>query len=96
MAIWAKAGPTVGGRQGAWVPSKRVEAEVTKLMLQRHGTKDFFTNNLDSIMQTVQKTSRSLTLLLSLLSAIFVGFAGWHGGKLVFDHGVGVLVSPKS
>jgi hypothetical protein len=24
------------------------------------------------------------------------GFAGWHGGKLVFDHGVGVLVSEKS
>jgi hypothetical protein len=23
-------------------------------------------------------------------------FAGWHGGKLVFDHGVGVLVSPKN
>src|SRR5258708_20514878 len=24
------------------------------------------------------------------------GFAGWHGGKLVFDHGVGVLVSEKN
>jgi hypothetical protein len=24
-----------------------------------------------------------------------VGFAGWHGGKLVFDHGVGILISPK-
>jgi len=34
-------------------------------------------------------------LVLSLMAAIMVGFAGWHGGKLVFDHGVGVLVSPK-
>lgn len=34
-------------------------------------------------------------LILSLMSTIMVGFAGWHGGKLVFDHGVGVLVSPK-
>jgi uncharacterized membrane protein len=32
---------------------------------------------------------------LSLLAAILTGFAGWHGGKLVFDHGVGILMSPK-
>lgn len=35
-------------------------------------------------------------LILSFLAAVMTGFAGWHGGKLVFDHGVGVLVSPKS
>ena len=34
-------------------------------------------------------------LVLSALGSVMVGFAGWHGGKLVFDHGVGVLVSPK-
>lgn len=51
-------------------PSKVVEDNVNKLMLQRHGSKDFFTNNLDSIMQTVQKTSRSLALLLSLIAVI--------------------------
>jgi uncharacterized membrane protein len=28
-------------------------------------------------------------LLLSILSVIFVGFAGWHGGKLVFDYQLG-------
>lgn len=28
-------------------------------------------------------------LLLSILSAIFVGLAGWHGGKLVFDYQLG-------
>nr|WP_196258496.1 DUF2231 domain-containing protein [Pelagibacterium limicola] len=33
-------------------------------------------------------------LALSVLSAIFAGVAGWHGGKLVFDHGVGLMVSP--
>lgn len=58
------------------VPSKRVEEEVTRVMLQRHGTKDFFTNNLDSIMQTVQKTSRSLTLLLSLIAVISLVVGG--------------------
>jgi len=35
-------------------------------------------------------------LVLSALASVMVGFAGWHGGKLVFDHGVGVLVNPKT
>lgn len=34
-------------------------------------------------------------LLLSVLASLFVGLAGWHGGKLVFDHGVGRIVSAK-
>jgi uncharacterized membrane protein len=35
-------------------------------------------------------------LTLSGLAAVMTGFAGWHGGKLVFDHGVGILVTPKN
>lgn len=35
-------------------------------------------------------------LALSGLAAVMAGFAGWHGGKLVFDHGVGILVSRKN
>jgi uncharacterized membrane protein len=35
-------------------------------------------------------------LALSGLASLMTGFAGWHGGKLVFDHGVGVLISEKS
>ncbi len=57
-------------------PSKVVEDNVIKLMLQRHGTKDFYTNNLDSVMQTVQKTSRSLALLLSLIAVISLVVGG--------------------
>ena len=34
-------------------------------------------------------------LLLSLLASIFTGLAGWHGGKLVLDHGVGLMISEK-
>lgn len=34
-------------------------------------------------------------LLLSLLASIFVGLAGWYGGKLVFDHGIGLMISEK-
>ena len=34
-------------------------------------------------------------LALSGLASVMAGFTGWHGGKLVFDHGIGILVSPK-
>lgn len=34
-------------------------------------------------------------LVLSAMATVMTGFAGWHGGNLVFAHGVGVLVSPK-
>jgi uncharacterized membrane protein len=34
-------------------------------------------------------------LALSVLALINVAFAGYHGGKLVFDHGVGIMVSSK-
>ncbi len=34
-------------------------------------------------------------LLLSLLASILTGLAGWHGGKLVFHHGIGLMVSSK-
>lgn len=34
-------------------------------------------------------------LLLSVLAGILTGVAGWHGGKLIFDHGIGLMVSPK-
>jgi len=32
---------------------------------------------------------------LSVLGLIAVAFAGYHGGKLVFDHGVGIKLSSK-
>ena len=34
-------------------------------------------------------------LFLSVLATGLAGLAGWHGGKLVFDHGVGIVISPK-
>ncbi|WP_367269951.1 DUF2231 domain-containing protein [uncultured Agrobacterium sp.] len=32
---------------------------------------------------------------LSLLASGLTALAGWHGGKLIFDHGIGLMVSPK-
>jgi uncharacterized membrane protein len=34
-------------------------------------------------------------LMLSALATMAVAFAGWHGGKLVFDHGVGLIISSR-
>jgi len=34
-------------------------------------------------------------LLLSMLAAVMTALAGWHGGKLVFDHGVGLIISTR-
>ncbi|SDT16870.1 macrolide transport system ATP-binding/permease protein [Pseudomonas asplenii] len=65
---------TVRAKDGQ--PSKVVEDNITKLMEKRHGTKDFFTYNLDSVMQTVQKTSQSLALLLSLIALISLAVGG--------------------
>jgi uncharacterized membrane protein len=36
-----------------------------------------------------------LGLGLSALASVFVAIAGWHGGKLVFDHGIGIMISSK-
>ena len=34
-------------------------------------------------------------LLLSVLATMLTGMAGWHGGKLIFHHGIGLMVSAK-
>ncbi len=34
-------------------------------------------------------------ILLSLLATFLTGLAGWHGGKLIFHHGIGLMVSAK-
>jgi uncharacterized membrane protein len=34
-------------------------------------------------------------VFLSALGFVFVGFTGWHGGKLVFEHQIGVIVAEE-
>lgn len=34
-------------------------------------------------------------LLLSVLATALTGLAGWHGGKLIFHHGIGLMVSSR-
>ena len=46
------------------------EQSVVKLLTQRHGTKDFFISNLDAIRQTIEKTTQTMTLLISSIALI--------------------------
>lgn len=34
-------------------------------------------------------------LLVSVLATGLTGLAGWHGGKLIFHHGIGLMVSTR-
>ncbi|AZY50181.1 MacB family efflux pump subunit [Bordetella avium] len=57
-------------------PPKAAEAAITKLMLQRHGTQDFFVFNTDTIRQTVERTTATLTLLVSMIAVISLVVGG--------------------
>ena len=51
-------------------PSDVAEAAVTKLLTQRHGTKDFFIVNTDEIRQTITSTTQTMTILISAIAVI--------------------------
>ncbi len=46
------------------------EQGILKLLTQRHGSQDVFTNSSDSILKTVQKTTDTLALLISAIAVI--------------------------
>ncbi|NUB45542.1 MacB family efflux pump subunit [Fertoebacter nigrum] len=46
------------------------EALISALMLQRHGVKDFFLTNSDTIRSTIESTAQLLTLLVSAIAVI--------------------------
>jgi macrolide transport system ATP-binding/permease protein len=52
------------------VSSTAAEAGITKLLAQRHNTQDFFTRNSDSIRQTIESTTQTMTLLISSIAVI--------------------------
>jgi macrolide transport system ATP-binding/permease protein len=51
-------------------PSQLAEGNIIRLLTLRHGGKDFFTYNMDSIVKTAENTTQSLSLLLSLIALI--------------------------
>ncbi|MDA5546192.1 MacB family efflux pump subunit [Yersinia massiliensis] len=52
------------------------EQGVKKLLTQRHGTQDFFVMNTDSIRQTIEKTTSTMTLLVSMIAVISLVVGG--------------------
>ncbi len=46
------------------------DAAITQMLTQRHGAKDFFTMSSDSVKQTVEKTTATMTLLISAIAVI--------------------------
>jgi macrolide transport system ATP-binding/permease protein len=58
------------------VPTASAEQSVVKLLTQRHGTKDFFVSNLDAIRQTIEKTTQTMTLLISSIALISLVVGG--------------------
>ncbi|WP_084544971.1 MacB family efflux pump subunit [Derxia gummosa] len=58
------------------VPSDIAEAGITRLLALRHGTKDFFTMNTDSIRQTIESTTQTMTLLIASIAVISLVVGG--------------------
>ena len=52
------------------------EQGVTKLLTTRHGVKDFFISNTDSIRKTIESTTATMTLLVSMIALISLVVGG--------------------
>ncbi len=58
------------------VSNALAEQNIIKLLTLRHGSKDFFTRSSDSILQTVNKTTLTMTLLISAIAVISLVVGG--------------------
>ncbi len=65
---------TVRVRDG--VSNQIAEQSIIKLMTERHGRKDFYTNSSDSIMKTVNKTTTTLAMMISAIAVISLVVGG--------------------
>ena len=58
------------------VPTAVAEQRIVELLTQRHGTKDFFVFNTDTIRQTVESTTATMTLLVAMIALISLVVGG--------------------
>ncbi|MDR1045562.1 MAG: MacB family efflux pump subunit [Candidatus Adiutrix sp.] len=58
------------------VSSQVAEKNLTALLTVKHGRQDFFTQNTDSIKQTIESTTRTMTLLISSIALISLVVGG--------------------
>lgn len=52
------------------IESQTAEKSLTELLISRHGKKDFFVMNTDTIKQTIESTTNTMTLLISSIALI--------------------------
>ncbi|MDR6625232.1 MacB family efflux pump subunit [Caulobacter segnis] len=57
-------------------PIDAAQGAVTRLITMRHGKKDFFISNNDQIRKMVEKTARTMTLLISSIAVISLVVGG--------------------
>ena len=57
-------------------PSAAAENAILNLLVQRHGAQDIFTQNADSIRETIQQTTATMTLLVSAIAVISLVVGG--------------------
>lgn len=57
-------------------PPAAAEAGIIRVLTRAHGQKDFFTFNMDTIVQSISRTSQMLTLLLSFVALISLVVGG--------------------
>lgn len=51
-------------------PMDAAQSAITKLLTLRHGTEDFFLSNTAEIRETIESTTRTMTLLIGAIAAI--------------------------
>ncbi|MDR3436913.1 MacB family efflux pump subunit [Telmatospirillum sp.] len=51
-------------------PPAMAEHGIVRLLTKRHGSEDFYVMNTDTIRQTIEKTTQTMTLLISLIALI--------------------------
>ena len=57
-------------------PSAAAENAILSLLVQRHGAQDVFTQNSDSIRETIQETTQPMTLLVAAIAVISLAVGG--------------------
>lgn len=55
---------------------EQAQAEITQLLLTRHGTEDFFLQNSDTIRETITSTTQTMTLLVAAIAVISLVVGG--------------------
>ncbi|PWR18235.1 MacB family efflux pump subunit [Zavarzinia compransoris] len=58
------------------ISSDAAEQGVIRLLTRRHGTQDFFIVNTDTIRQTIQQTTETMTVLISMIAVIALVVGG--------------------